>query len=607
MSVAVKQRGRPFVMRMVHLVLTLSLFVAANWLLSKYLGGHLNLVATYPFDWFYWLYLHRGNISTLLIQTAIAGSLMNLAMAAWWRLGRKYFGRKAKPIVDLHGSARWANANEIKDMGLIDQAHGIYVGAWRDSKGVDHYLQHDGPEHALAFAPTRSGKGVSLVLPTLLSWTESAVIYDPKGEAWAITSGWRKKHANQRVLRFDPTSNDAGLATFNPLQEVRLNTPDEVGDVQNIANILVDPDGKGLIDHWAKTAHALLSGVILHCCYAVREKHGRPANLADVAECFSDPDRPPHRLFEEMKSYRHTSQGVHPMVAQEATAMLNKEDRELSSVLSTATSFLTIYRDPVIAKNVACSTFAISDLMNADRPVSLYLVVTPDSAERLRPLTRLMITQITRRLTGKMAFKDGRSNPHYKHRLLLLLDEFASLKRLPVIEEALSYMAGYGIKAYLIVQDLNQLLAQYGRDEALVGNCHVRVAFAPNKIETAELVSKMSGVSTIIKEEVSHSGKRDQLSLDNINYSYREVQRPLITADEAMQLKGAVKASGADILEPGDLLIFVAGSKPIYGKQILYFKDPMFSARSQIEPPTESDVLRTDGPLVQQIGPDGTD
>ena len=227
--------------------------------------------------------------------------------------------------------------------------------------------------------------------------------------------------------------------------------------------------------------------------------------------------------------------------------------------------------------------------MNNEKPVSLYLVVRPSDADRLRPLIRLVITQIVRRLTEKMEFKDGRSVAHYKHRMLLLIDEFASLKRLSVMEEALAFMAGYGLKAYLIVQDLQQITAAYGREEGLVGNCHIRIAYAPNKIETAELLSRMSGQKTVIRKQTTVSGKRFGYVLGQVSESMQEVQRPLITADEAMRLPAAVKDSNDQIVEPGHMLIFVAGHAPIYGRQILYFRDPTFQARAKVSAPKVSD------------------
>ncbi|MGB0360384.1 MAG: type IV secretory system conjugative DNA transfer family protein [Endozoicomonas sp.] len=353
----------------------------------------------------------------------------------------------------------------------------------------------------------------------------------------------------------------------------------------------MDPDGKGLNDHWSKTGQSLLTAVIIHCCYLIEIKEGRRANLADISYFIATPEKTREELFMEMLEYKHLGDEVHPLVAQEAQAMLNTEDKELSSIISTARSFLTLYRDPVVAKNTRKSDFSIRDLMNNEQPISLYLVVKPSDSDRLRPLIRLMLTQIVQMLTQEMKFEDGKSVAHYKHRLLLMLDEFASLKRLSVIETALSFMAGYGIKAYLIVQDIQQILKEYSREEGILGNCHIRIAYSPNKVETAEVLSKMSGQTTIVRKQLTISGKRFGLMQGQSSESLQEVQRPLITADEVMRLPAPIKDSGDKILKAGDMLVFASGHAPIYGKQILYFLDPTFSARSKVLAPRRSDTL----------------
>jgi len=192
---------------------------------------------------------------------------------------------------DLHGSAHWATRAEVLATSLIpprgQPVRGVYVGAWLDPKtNRKKYLTHDGPEHVLAFAPTRSGKGVGLVIPTLLTWPHAVLVHDLKGENWALTAGWRQRELGSRCLKFDPTVNDGSSVRFNPLQEVRLGTVYEIKDVQNIATMIVDPDGKGLMDHWARTGHALLVGAILHVLYAEPDK-----TLRGVASFLSHPDR----------------------------------------------------------------------------------------------------------------------------------------------------------------------------------------------------------------------------------------------------------------------------------------------------------------------------
>ncbi len=159
---------------------------------------------------------------------------------------------------------------------------GVYVGAWLNPKNRHlHYLRHAGPEHVLCYAPTRSGKGVGLVIPTLLSWKQSAVITDLKGELWALTAGWRQQHANNKVLRFEPAA-ASGCVGFNPLEEIRIGTEYEVGDAQNLATLIVDPDGKGLQDHWQVTAQTLIAGCIIHLLYKAKQKGEVVPNLSSI-------------------------------------------------------------------------------------------------------------------------------------------------------------------------------------------------------------------------------------------------------------------------------------------------------------------------------------
>ena len=532
-----------------------------------------------------------------------------------WGISKKgwlKFAKKPKSS-GLHGTAGWATLEHMKDMAILPPSvvdpkdktkhSGVFVGAYKHTpkwgRARTYYLRHDGPEHVLAFAPTRSGKGVGLVIPTLVTWEHSAIVHDPKGEAWACTSGFRHKHLKQNVFHFDPANPDTScVAAFNPLAEIRLGTKYEVGDAQNIATILADPHGKGLEDHWAKTSHAILSGLVLHCGYYARNELGRHARFSDLAEFFSAPEEQPaggqfgmpqqnaqqpsglHKRLLFMRDYRHLGDKPHDMVAHEAQTMIDKEERERASVVSTAVSYLTLYRDPAIADNTSRSDWTIADIMDGDRPATAYLVVKPDSAERLRPLIRLIMTQIVRKLTGDMAFADGRSVASYKHRLLLLLDEFTALKKLTVVEEALAYMAGYGIKAYLIVQDIEQLQAVYGQQEMVVSNCHIKVAFAPNKSTTAKVISESIGKTTVVHKAAELGDKKGAGP-----GTWQETSRDLLTPEEAMRLKGPKKAKSGDILEPGAQLVMIAGQRPIYGTQVMYFMDPRLNARAKIPPP----------------------
>ena len=466
------------------------------------------------------------------------------------------------------------------------------MGAWLDKKGITRYLRHNGAEHVLCYAPTRSGKGVGLVIPTLLSWEHSAVITDLKGELWELTSGWRQKYARNKVLRFEPASLN-GRVHWNALDEIRLATEYEVGDVQNLATLLVDPDGKGLETHWQKTAQALLVGVILHVLYKAQQE-GTDATLPAVDAILSNPDRDIAELWMEMATYEHVHGKNHPAVGSAARDMLDRPDEEAGSVLSTAKSYLALYRDPVVQRNVSQSEFRIKDLMNFDDPVSLYIVTHPNDKARLRPLVRVLINMIVRLLADKMDFVNGQPKAHYKHRLLMMLDEFPSLGKLEILQEALAFIAGYGIKCYLICQDINQLKSRetgYGHDESITSNCHVQSAFPPNRVETAEHLSKLTGQTTVAKEQITTSGRRTSALLGQVSRTIQEVQRPLLTPDECLRMPGPVKGAEGLIEKAGDMVVYVAGFPAIYGVQPLFFKDPIFKARAAIPAPMVSDKL----------------
>jgi type IV secretion system protein VirD4 len=479
---------------------------------------------------------------------AAAGGMVGAVAAVAGSLWRARQQRN----VTTYGSARWARRRDIDRAGLFD-GDGVFLGRWRGN-----YLRHAGPEHVMAFAPTRSGKGVGLVVPTLLSWTGSAVIHDIKGENWTLTSGWRSKFSH--CLLFDPTN--ARSARYNPLLEVRKGAG-EVRDVQNIADILVDPEGSlERRSHWEKTGHALLVGVILHVLYAEEEK-----TLARVASFLSDPSRTFEKTLGLMKATNHLgtkrAPKVHPVVAQVARELLNKSENERSGVLSTAMSYLSLYRDPTIATVTGDCDWRIADLIEAEHPVSLYLVVPPSDISRTKPLIRLVLNQIGRRLTEELESAASAK----RHKLLMMLDEFPALGRLDFFESALAFMAGYGVRAYLIAQSLNQIEKAYGPNNSILDNCHVRVAFAANDERTAKRISDALGTATELRAQKNYAGHRLAPWLAHVMVSRQETARPLLTPGEVMQL-------------PADeAIVMVAGLPPIRARKLQYYNDRNFALR----------------------------
>ena len=455
--------------------------------------------------------------------------------------------------VTTYGSARWAKAAEIQRAGLHDD-RGVLLG-----RLGSQYLRHDGPEHVMAFAPTRSGKGVGLVVPTLLSWTGSTVVHDIKGENWTLTAGWRARFSH--CLLFNPT--DVRSARYNPLIEVRRGA-DEVRDVQNIADILVDPEGAlERRNHWEKTSHSLLVGAILHILYAEEEK-----TLARVAAFLSDPQRSFVATLERMMTTNHLgtqdAPQVHPVVASAARELLNKSENERSGVLSTAMSFLGLYRDPTVAQVTSRCDWRIADLIEGDRPLSLYLVIPPSDISRTKPLVRLVLNQIGRRLTERL---DQPADAPRRHQLLMMLDEFPALGRLDFFETSLAFIAGYGIRAFLIAQSLNQIEKAYGEYNSILDNCHVRVAFATNDERTAKRISDALGTATEQRAMRNYAGHRLAPWLAHVMVSRQETARALLTPGEVMQLPAT------------DELVLISGLAPIRATKLRYFEDRNFKAR----------------------------
>jgi type IV secretion system protein VirD4 len=240
---------------------------------------------------------------------------------------------------------------------------------------------------------------------------------------------------------------------------------------------------------------------------------------------------------------------------------MNKSENERSGVLSTAMSFLGLYRDPVVAKVTSRCDWRITDLVEHNQPATLYLVVPPSDISRTKPLVRLVLNQIGRRLTEELNARTRR------HRMLLMLDEFPALGRLDFFESALAFMAGYGLKAFLIAQSLNQIEKAYGPNNSILDNCHVRVAFATNDERTARRVSDALGTATELRAMKNYAGHRLSPWLGHLMVSRQETARPLLTPGEIMQLP------------PGDELVLVSGVPPIRARKARYYEDKRLTSR----------------------------
>jgi type IV secretion system protein VirD4 len=552
----------------------------------------------------------------------------------------------------LHGTAHFAELDDVSETGFIDApghvAKGVVVGSvlldrkgrvihphhpkfarryrpvtyrlgWRqgfrkvpkrDRNGRPMFkvrktvvrevkqLMDGGNTHLFAFCPTRSGKGVGMIIPTLLTWRHSVMMNDPKGEGWALTAGFRRA-AGQVVIKFQPACIDGTGACWNPLDEIRIFTLRDVADAQMIMTMACDPKGKGLDDYFDKAGYEFLTAVALHVRYTMPD-----GSLASCANFLGDPNWDSDKqMYAEMMQAVHDPEGkmgwkdslgrptkTHPMIANAAKTMLNKEDKDRSGVLSTAKSLLSLYLDPIVARNTGRSDFLMRDLMTNDKPVSVYYVVESSDMERLTPLTRLFYSIFIRRNAVDMEFAEGQSVASYKHPMLLIGDEVASLQKLPILQEALGYVAGYGIRCFFLVQDIVQIEELYGEKQSFDSGAETRIAYAPNKIETAERLARMTGKTTVTEDSGSRSKDVIGVKPGSVSVSTNKTARDLLTADEILAI------------HDHDTLIFVKGRPPIYGRKAFYYENPVLVGRASMPAPKVSDRLRAQEAVAASAG-----
>ena len=311
-------------------------------------------------------------------QTAVlSGVLATPLLLGGMSLARR--GRRA--ATTTHGSARWATAREVRQAGLL-APHGVVLG-----RHGGRLLADDSETHSLLVAPTRSGKGVGIIIPTLLTWRPSALVLDPKdGENYDVTAPWRARVAGNQIAYFTPCRTPH--TCVNVLDTIRVGKPSEVGDTQIVSHSLVSPQKMARESstslHFRELAALVLTASILHVKYTVRG-----ASLARVWYFLTQQHPTLHACLKTLRTTAHHAAGVHQAIAALTTALSNiTGDRELSAVWSTAIRPLTLYNDPLIARSTDTSTFALEDLQYGATPMTLYLVApSPRALERLHPCT----------------------------------------------------------------------------------------------------------------------------------------------------------------------------------------------------------------------------
>ena len=459
--------------------------------------------------------------------------------------------RNGRSVSTTHGSARWATPREVKRAGLYG-AEGVVLG-----RLGGRLLCDAGETHVLLIAPTRSGKGIGVIIPTLLNWLASVIVLDPKdGENYDVTARWRSRVAQNRVAYFTPCRSPH--TCINVLDSIRLRTPQEFGDAYTIAQSLTAPEKMAKESatslHFRELAALTLTAAQLHVCYTTSH-----ASLAAVWAFLTQQHENLQDCLATMKGTAHTSHGVHQAITSLTSAIQNiSGDRELSSVWTTAIRPLVLYNDPLVAASTDTSTFALDALQYGPEPLALYMVApSPRALERLHPLYRVVLDVAMARLM------DHRVRT-WNHRLLLCADELPAHGFVRAIDKGAADMAGYGMKGLFIAQDIKQLEDVYGEEPTLWGNTDIKIFHAPtNDLTAHRIAEKLMGDSTVSNPVEQHQGGL----LGRRSTSYQHVGRSLLTHDEVMEL------------DPRLEIIRRTGLKPILATKIDYRTDPAFQCR----------------------------
>ncbi|WP_424930661.1 type IV secretory system conjugative DNA transfer family protein [Amaricoccus tamworthensis] len=470
----------------------------------------------------------------------------------YWRMASgadAYFGLTG----DSHGSARFANRKELKKLER-DKGHkdrGLLIGR---NPHTGRLLRYDGPAHLITLAPTRAGKGVGTVIPNLLAAERSVLVIDPKGENARIAGEARRRFGTVHILDpFEVSGHPS--ACYNPLDRLTPDSLDLGEDAASLTEALVmDPPGQVTEAHWNEEAKAILGGLIMFCvCHEDRDRR----SLATVREYLTLPPEKLRALLELMQD----SDEAGGLIARAANRFLGKADREAASVLSNAQRHTHFLDSPRIAKCLARSDFAFSDLRH--RITSVFLVLPPNRMDAYSRWLRLLVSQalqdIARDAERPQGASEGRSE-HLKAPALFLLDEFAALGRLEAVERAMGLMAGYGLQLWPILQDMSQLKDLYGeRAGTFIANAGVQQVFGVNDFETAKWLSQMIGQETAGFQTDSFKPG------DGPSFSNNLTGRDLLTPDEIMQLP------------PDRQLLRVQGQATAIAQKLRYYADPEFA------------------------------
>jgi type IV secretion system protein VirD4 len=473
---------------------------------------------------------------------------------------------------NLYGEARFAAAGDLRERNMLKSEHTALVGGKKDGK----FIYFNGQQFALVAAPTRSGKGVGIVIPNLLSYQGSVVVLDIKQENFDLTSGFRARHG-QEVFLFNPFAEDRRTHRWNPLSYVSTDASFRISDVQSIAAMLYPVSESVKDPFWANQAQ---NAFVAFALYAFEQ-------AAYLSSSFGAPYQPPtmgslYRLAsgrqgQEIKAYL-TELAAWPHLSPSGrtafATLLGQANETFASIMGTFKEPLNPWLNPVVDAATSADDFDLRDVRK--KRMSIYVVIQPNKLAESRLILNLFFSQLINQNTRELP----QANPELKHQCLLLLDEFTSIGRVDIIASAVSFMAGYNLRLLPIIQSLAQLEATYGRETArtIMTNHALRVIFAPREQQDANEYSEMLGYMGVRKDSVSRSRSRES----SYTRSESEERRALMLPQE-------LKAMGDD----KQILLVEGMAHPVMSNKIRYYKEAAFKDR--LLPPVNIPLLPLPG------------
>lgn len=490
----------------------------------------------------YWMnYGDQKAIRDSLINSLSVGfALVFFPLAVW-------FSPKAK---SGFGNAKLATSSDIRKAGLFVD-NGIMLGKYRG-----RYLMFDRGLHVLMTAPTGSGKGVSFVIPNLLSCQDSVVVLDMKFENWDLTSGYRHKHGQECFL-FAPGTPDYRTHRCNPLSYISEDPNFRVDDLNKIANMFF-PDKEKTDVIWTAGPRSLFLGIAL-----LLIETGSDLTLGNILRMSLNGGDPKEFFEAEIGNLEKEGR---PLSMECSLSLMTytsvKSDNTRSGILAGFRAGLELFMNPLIDAATSANDFDLRDVRK--KRMSIYVGITPSDIERFTPLIRLFFQLLIDLNTRELPTQ----NRALKIPCLLILDEFAMLK-LDVLSKGVSFLRGYGLQLLPILQSPAQLTDIYGINAAknFMTNHAVSIVFPPkaSDTDTAKAISDWLGYMSV--KSFSKSRSASLLGKRESSISESDRQRALLMPQEISALPEGVE------------IVIIEKTAPIIAEMVYFYKEQVFIER----------------------------